>query len=169
MMSFIKTILVALLFLVTYATNAQVQIDYNGGSPQFQKIIELDSSKKATSIYKSALKWVTLYYKNPASVIQGQLENELIKGQGSSAASMGGMIPTYQPYTYNFAIEIKDSRVRVTVDNMSLGYIYIYKSDGTLRTNSQARAVLESLTTDANAFINSLTKHLTSPSPKSDW
>lgn len=169
-----KNLLLAFLCLACSQAFGQVEMIYKDGSAQFQKVIELDS-QKATDIYKAATKWVMSVYKNPEAVIKGQLENEMIKGQGSDNVDMPGMIKISTPYRYSFRIDVKDGKARITISDFVIGSgptytaeTYCVKNDGSWRTNVQATGIKSGLTEDANALFNSLQQYLSSQK-KEEW
>jgi hypothetical protein len=160
------SLLTAVLLLGFISSNAQVALDYNNGSAQFQKIIDLDSAT-ADDIYKSVNRWITLNFKNPEKVIQSTVENESVKGNGFKAKGVrlsDDKPAEYADLNYAFSIDIKGSRVKFVMNNMkaltksgtrSIEY-FIYKADGTERGSIPGINAKGSLTQLANSLISSL-------------
>lgn len=148
----------------------QVKVDYNGGAPQYQKVIEVEG-KTAADLYKACNKWVAVTYKNAAAVVAAQVENEMIKGNGASVngVKIGALV--YATLDYSFTIDIKDGKVRYTANPGRVGdYLfstYVFKNDGSIRGNSQAQNILTSVDGIINGLISSLESHFSKP--KDDW
>jgi hypothetical protein len=106
-------------------------------------------------------------------VITAKIDNELVKGRGAVVKGVnisGGVRSNLQ---YIFTIDVKDEKIRYTMNNMQVGTYaietYLYKSDGSMRTNAQANAIDESVTDIARALIISLENQIKLPSKKDDW
>jgi hypothetical protein len=159
------SLLTSVLLLGFIVSNAQVTLDYNNGSAQFQKIIDMDSVT-SDDIYKSVNRWITLNFKNPEKVIQSKVENESVKGSSFKAKGvrLSEQPAEYADLTYAFSIDIKGSRVKFVMNTMkaitksgtrSIEY-FVYKPDGTERGSVPGINVKGSLTQLANSLISSL-------------
>jgi hypothetical protein len=171
-----KHTLAAILFMLAINASAQVEMTYADGGAQFQQVIEAEG-KAAADLYKSVIRWVNVAYKNPESVISAQLENELVKGNGAGDVIMPGIMPVNYTYRYHFTIDIKDGKVRITVNDMKIltnsGTFavesYIFKSDGSKRTNNQAKGIESDITSDMTVLFASLKQGIMNPDKKDDW
>jgi hypothetical protein len=162
-------LIISALFFGFTGSNAQVTLDYNNGSAQFQKIIELDSASSA-DLYKSVNRWITLNFKDPEKVIQSKVENQSVRGNGFKAKGvrLSETPAEYVDLKYSFSVDIKEGRVRFVMHTMKAlsktGTIsvesYIYKSDGTERGSVQGTNAKGSLTQLANSLISLLENSL---------
>lgn len=164
-----SSLLLSALLFVLIGSNAQVVLDYNNGTAQFQTIMEFDTLPPA-DLYKSVNRWITLNFKNPEKVIQSQVENENLRGIGFKAKGVriSDTPLEYADLTYAFSVDIKDGRVRFVMNNMkaitksgtrSIEY-FVYKADGTERGSHPGINVKGSLTKLANSLISSLQSSL---------
>lgn len=173
-------LLTSALFLGFIGSNAQMVLDYNRGSSQFQKIIEMDSividsvttiAATPADLYRSVNRWIKLNFKEPEKVIQSSVENEVVRGNGFKAKGvrLSEIPPEYVDLRYSFTVEIKEGgRVRFVMHSMkalpktgTLGVeFYIYKTDGKERGSPQSTNAKASLTQLANSLISSLENSL---------
>jgi uncharacterized protein involved in exopolysaccharide biosynthesis len=163
---------ILLLLLISGTAFSQVKIDYVNGQAVVQHIIDAPD-KSAQVLYEAVNRWVVERYVNPENVITAKIDNELVKGRGAVVKGVnisGGVRSNLQ---YIFTIDVKDEKIRYTMNNMQVGTYaietYLYKSDGSMRTNAQANAINESVTDIARALIISLENQMKLPSKKDDW
>jgi hypothetical protein len=172
-------LLTSALFLGFIGSYAQMVLDYNHGSAQFQKIIEIDSitidsitiAATPADLYKSVNRWIKLNFKEPDKVIQSSVENEVVRGNGFRAKGvrLSEIPPEHVDLKYSFTVEIKEGgRVRFVMHTMkalpktgALGVeFYIYKTDGKERGSPQSTNAKASLTQLANSLTSSLENSL---------
>jgi hypothetical protein len=143
----------------------------------FQKVIDVPG-KPVGDIYKSALKWISVSYKNPESVITSTIENDIITGRGSGIVVVPAVIFSHVPhYRYNFRIDVKDNKARITLSEFELvgtppeptGTLeYLLYKNGTPKTSRQALAIKEGISDDVDRTIFSLEQHLIGKTEKKD-
>lgn len=169
--------LLALVVAAGACASAQAQsIDCDGGKAQVRKIVEMPG-KDAAEVYRLAQRWVALAFHNKDKVVQTEVENELIRGDGyeSQRVKMAGA--SYD-LKYSFAIDVKDQKLRFTMYNMLTGYgggntefpveSYLCKPDGSFRNIPfQTKGVKESIETFSGQLIASLNNALAEK--KEDW
>ena len=164
---------ILLLLLIAAGANAQ-QLTCTNGVAQIQQIIPIDG-KTAPDIYKLATRWVAKNFHNKDKVIQSTIENELIRGDGyeDKVIKMG---LTSAGLKFTFTLDIKDGKMRFTIDNMKsivAGYApydvetYCCKKDGSLKTNYQANGIREDIEKFAARLIESFNK--TQNEKGDDW
>jgi len=141
------------LISVLFYSNANGQpVSVNeSGLMHAQKIFDF-SGKSSSEIYKQSKMWLNNYYKNPEAVLTGDIEDAAIKGRGhqSCGAVMKGLITTCFDLGYRFAIDIKDGKARMTINDFEVSTdqgaysaeTYCLKNNGEFRTNAQARAIV---------------------------
>lgn len=153
-----------LLTLIVMPSFAQIQMEYDNGA-KFQQVIDVDSAS-ASDLYKAVERWITKTYRNPEKVVKARLENEEIRGEGfSEKAIILSVFPSAKSnLTYAFKIEVKNNRIRYTMYDMRgemyAADTYIYKKDGTEKSNVQATHVKNSITEVAAFLIASLESSL---------
>lgn len=161
--------------LITLVAHAQVELENHQGIARMQKVIEV-AGRPAADLYAAAYKWLGKSFKNPDEVLKGHLEGEMLRGQGSDMVDVGGAVAVQNHYQFNFLIEVKDGRVRITLDQFVVGVgprysleTYLYKASGEERTNVQARTMKKDITADMNALISSLESYLVEGEKGDDW
>lgn len=163
-MKYLQIVLFALIPFVSLGQALEMKYNLETGGGEFQKVIEVPG-KSANELYNLALRWVTKTFKNPESVLQAKLENEMLRGEGQQkdAVTISKTPSVLAILKYEFKIEVKDSKVRILIYNMksissSGSYnveTYIYKKDCSERTNSQATNIKESITLFITGLISS--------------
>lgn len=73
--------------------------------------------KTQAELYKKALDWVSVTYKNPEKVIKAKIENEFIRIEGSSneIVCMNMMGKKFNPATYVIEISFKEGKYKFDV------------------------------------------------------
>ena len=176
-----KTIYLLIILLLSsiFMFSQDISLKYNPetGLAEFQEVISVDG-KSATELYNLAQKWVINTYRNPDEVIVGDIEGETIKGSGYQR---NVVVFTKTPraigdWKYSFKVDFKDNKARFTIFDMKCGTglfpieNYLYKSNGELRKNAQARNVLESITVEANTlYVSFKSAILQLDSNDTDW
>jgi hypothetical protein len=135
--------------------------------------------KTEPELYNMIERWFLSTYKNPDKAIKAKIPNESIRAQGfeSDAVKIAGLV--YSSLEYSLTVEIKQGKARFTLTNMNLvnddgtNYYfenYVYKKDGSERTNSQASNIKESTDRISNNLFSSLRTALLNPdAKKDDW
>jgi hypothetical protein len=112
-----KKILLAFLF-ITGLTNAQ-ETDFKFTKEGFTDYaVGTVPNKKASEMYKKALDWVSVTYKNPKEVIKAQIENDYIRIEGGKSnmlcvKSLG--ITLCNDARYQIEISFKDEKYKFDV------------------------------------------------------
>jgi len=139
------------------------QLSCESGSAQLQQVIPMEG-KSAADIYKLSTRWIAKNFHNKDKVIQSTIENELIRGDGYESKLIKLSLMTYTDLSYTFTIDIKEGKLRFTMNNMkSIGDVasysvetYCCKSDGQIRTNSQSQNLKKSIEEFTSKLIASL-------------
>lgn len=169
-----KTMLTTLLLIIHFSVIGQViKFNKETGLGQAQEIIESD--KKANELYDISLRWVMSAFNNPDQVITGKMENEMIKGNGySDGVKIAALMIV--GLKYHFTIDVKDNKVRITFTDFIVtakppySYeTYVFKNDGSERTNPQASNISASSNEIIRSLINSYKKSITEGIKKDDW
>ena len=157
--------LLFILLLTSASINAQeAEFTFNNEKGMTDFIVTNVEGKTAPEIYKKAIEWIKITYKNPDKVILSTIENEYIRFEGSSGSfysiNLGFMGKSYQQTKYEIEISIKDGRYKFDIigmenytspsqyssggwsenglfnANLTKEYLEksIYKKDGTLRS-----------------------------------
>lgn len=143
------------------------------GRSELQMVVSLDSMR-APDIYKLAHRWVAKSFHNKDKVIQSEVENEMISGNGYEQPFVKISALTYGDLSYSFTMEIKDGKLRLTLLNMITATrtssfkveVYCCKPGGTIRANSQSQNIKENIELYAKQLVNSL---LELRNKKDDW
>ena len=151
-------------------------ISCDGGQAKIQQVVEMQG-KSAAEIYKLAQRWVALSFHNKDRVIQTQVENELIRGDGYEPGQMKVAPGAYSDLKYSFSIEIKDNKLRFTMYDISVAdhgiasfpaESYLCKADGSFRSIPfQTKNVKASIETFYAQLMVSLNNALAEK--KEDW
>lgn len=154
-------------------------------------IVTKVENKSKEELYKKTVEWINTTYKNPTSVIKGQIKNEYIRIEGASNSLicinvLGGK--NYKNAKYQIEFSFKDGRYKLEVieikaywestqyttggwQNIELkdmkGY---YKKKGKIRSSFKHYPILipdyfNALNVSLKNFMNSKTI----PSKKDDW
>jgi hypothetical protein len=156
--------------LMMASVSAQVKLQFENGGGLYQKVIDVPG-KNAAELYAKVNRWIIEAYTNPEKVITAKIENETIKGSGATSVKIGAGVN--ESLTYTFTIDVKDARVRYSMNPNRVGTYafgtYVFKNDGTVRTNSQATNIVNSTDAHVNLLVSSLEKFLNEESKKDDW
>lgn len=192
MKKLLSSLVMVLLFIG--ATKAQeIEFTFNNERGMTDYIVIPFEGKTASEIYKKAMDWVKVTYKNPDKVILSTIENEYIRFEGSSQAlyAVSIMGKEYYDTKYQIEISIKDGRYKfdlIGMDNFfpsSPGFTgrwtangwfngntpketldnIIYKKDGSLKGGYK---YLNEVPTYFNNLNKSLVESITSTVKKSD-
>lgn len=147
--------------------------------------------KTQSELYKKAIDWVSVTYKNPKEVIKAQIENDYIRIQGASSTLVIFNVlgsKTYYDSRYQIEISFKDGKYKFDVIEIEFytspskygaggwGTLtltpadYMYNKKGEIKGNY--KYFPETLTTYFNSLNKELEAFLKSdaiPSKKSDW
>ncbi len=158
------TILLLLLSYLSYS-----QITYTNGDLQYQEVIEYPGQSKE-QVYSSVKKWINVTYSNPKEVISSDLKNEQIKGTG-----IGLHIITFNALSkislkYNFLIEIKEGKARVTYTSLHvLDSRYPFKAYTYKGSKQKTSKAAIRMTDEANSYLSSLTKSMIVQPNNENW
>jgi hypothetical protein len=129
--------------------------------------------KTAPEIYKKAIEWIKITYKNPDKVILSTIENEYIRFEGSSdsfySINIALMGKSYQQTKYQIEISIKDGRYKFDIIGME-NYISPSQysiggwSDNVL-FNGNLNFLLVFSENNSKTMVKSFAKSLKSPQP----
>ncbi len=129
-----------------------------------QKLLKSKLSRvKMQIIYRGVHDWIQRMYTNPSEVITGKIENEMFKGNGLISNAIH-FDYTSSNLKYFFIFDIRDNQISITYRDFEVstgsGYYsaetYLYKKNGSLKTNSKAISVKEGIEKEIGALINSL-------------
>lgn len=111
---------------ITSYTNAQeTEFTFNNERGMTDFVVTQVEGKTSAEIYKKAIEWIKVTYKNPDKVILSTIENEYIRFEGSSnniysVTNLG--MKTYLPTKYQIEITIKDGKYKF--DLMAMENLY---------------------------------------------
>lgn len=76
--------------------------------------------KTTAELYKKALQWFEVYYKNPSEVLKGKIENEYLRFQGAKKGLVTMNALGRHPYDGKYTVEIsfKDGKVKFDLINL---------------------------------------------------
>lgn len=119
--------------------------------------------KDVSTLYTSVKNWIQRIYKNPSDVIKGDIENEMIQGDGYAQNAIQFDISTSN-LKYHFHFEIKDNKISIVYSDFEIstgsGYYsaetYLYKKNGDLKENSKSISVKEGIEKEIGSLIKSL-------------
>jgi hypothetical protein len=168
-----------LAFVVALAACANVRaqaISCDGGQAKVQQVVEMPG-KSAEDIYKLAQRWVALSFHNKDKVVQTEIENELIRGDGYEPGRMKVAPGAHSDLKYSFSIEVKENKLRFTMYDMAVAdhgvasfpaETYLCKSDGSFRNipiqTKNVKASVEGLSAQLIASLHSALAE-----KKEDW
>ena len=178
-----KKIVLGLIMLTSFFTNAQeTEFTFTAEKGMTDFIITPIAGKTTSEIYKKAIEWIKLTFKNPDKVILSTIENEFIRFEGFSETlySYNAMGQHYEPTKYEIEISIKDGKYKFDLKSMqslasssstsSGGWYdvklfttamsqeelekgYVFKKDGTLRSSFK-------FANEVPTYFNNLNKSL---------
>ena len=117
-----KTIL-GLLMLVSFYSNAQeTEFTFTADKGMTDFIVTPAEGKTAPEIYKKAIDWIKVTFKNPDKVILSTIENEYVRFEGSSETlySYNSMGQHYFNTKYEIEISIKDGKYKFDLISMQI-------------------------------------------------
>lgn len=117
-----KKLLFLLVFISAFATAQETEFTFNNERGMTDFVVAKAEGKTASEIYKKAIEWINITYKNPDKVILSTIENEYIRFEGSSSSfysiNLGIMGKSYQQTKYQIEISIKDGRYKFDIIGM---------------------------------------------------
>lgn len=149
------------------------------------------SGKTQSELYKKAIDWVAVTYKNPKEVIKAQIENDYIRIQGATSTMVVFSImgsKSYYDARYQVEISFKDGKYKFDLIEIEYytpaskygaggwSYLvlspldYMYNKKGELKGNF--KLIPDNVINHFNALnkdLESFLKSDTIPSKKSDW
>lgn len=177
-----------LLYLLLFTTTCFAQIEVTPNGLEFEEygdflVIEADTTS-ASELYKRALKYVEMNYKDPDEVYKGQVEEEYLKIETfkpnlTTANNSGVKLPI--DARYFIEMRFKDGRVRYEITGLSMtaqnggrplnfsGSIWkgypIYNKKGELRLEESKKDIEDYF----NSELLGIKKILWGESPVDDW
>jgi hypothetical protein len=178
-----KKIILGLLMAVSFYSNAQeTEFTFTAEKGMTDYIATPIEGKTALEIYKKAIEWIKVTFKNPDKVILSTIENEFIRFEGFSETlySYNAMGQHYEPTKYVIEISIKDGKYKFDLKSMQslasssstsaggwydvifftttmgqaeLEKAYVFKKDGTLRSSFK-------FANEVPTYFNNLNKSL---------
>ena len=167
-----KKIVFGLFMLMSFYSNAQeTEFTFTAEKGMTDFIITPVEGKTASEIYKKAIEWIKVTFKNPDKVILSTTENEYVRFEGSSDSfyAMNPISKIYVPVKYQIEISIKDGKYKFDYIDMTiiengtkipyfsakskeeLEPYPIFKKDGTLRSTYK-------YFTEVPIYLNNLNK-----------
>lgn len=117
-----KKLLFILLSISAFATAQETEFTFNNERGMSDFIVMNVEGKTAPEIYKKAIEWIKITYKNPDKVILSTIENEYIRFEGSSSSFYSINVPlmgkSYQQTKYQIEISVKDGRYKFDIIGM---------------------------------------------------
>jgi hypothetical protein len=117
-----KKLLFILLSISASVAAQETEFTFNNERGMTDFVVANVEGKTAPEIYKKAIEWIKITYKNPDKVILSTIENEYIRFEGSSGSfysiNLGFMGKSYQQTKYQIEISIKDGRYKFDIIGM---------------------------------------------------
>lgn len=105
-------------------------VSLDGNHIVLHGIVKVDSASIST-IHDGIIKWISLTYKNPQSVIKSDLPSTIV---------IEGFIPTsHFEHIARVVFEIKEGRYRWTIDNIQFYSETLARAGGDLKTEIEAQ------------------------------
>lgn len=172
-----------LLFFIGTTKGQETEFTFNNERGMTDFVVTQVEGKTSAEIYKKAIEWIKVTYKNPDKVILSTIENEYIRFEGSSNTIYSITVlgaKTYYPTKYEIEITIKDGKYKfdlIAMENLLPANQYsiggwnanpmfnsnlkkeilekaFYKKDGTLRSTQKDNII------GVPVYFNSLNKSL---------
>lgn len=136
-----------------------------------ENIIKVDSLK-ADQIYANSLKWVNQTFKNPDIILKSKIPGELIRIRSFwKIPSKGVFGSTTLQLSYTMQIDIKDGKVRITVNDLKgldrFVYSACFKGSGEKRETNESQRFFNDIEDYTAKFLNDLIESL--KGKKEDW
>ena len=98
-------------------------------------VITQCEGKTQSELYKKALDWVSVTFKNPKEVIKAQIENDYIRIEGSSKnlVCFNAMGKSCNTAKYNIEISFKDGKYKSILDGNHRAYKAIKNKNKTIK------------------------------------
>lgn len=172
-----KKTVIGLMMLLSYYSNAQeTEYTFTAEKGMTEFIVTPVEGKTASEIYKKAIEWIKVTFKNPDKVILSTIENEFIRLEGFSETlySYNAMGQYFTPSKFQIEISIKDGKYKFDLVGLQelvdanwrevsfftskttqeeLEKAYIFKKDGTLRSTYK-------FANEVPTYFNNLNKSL---------
>lgn len=178
-----KKIFIGFLIIISYYSNAQeTEFTFTAEKGMTDFVVTPVEGKTAPEIYKKAIEWIKVTFKNPDKVLLSTIENEFIRFEGYSETlySYNAMGQHYEPTKYEIEISIKDGKYKFDLKSMQslasssstsaggwydvkfftttmgqeeLEKAYVFKKDGTLRSSFK-------FANEVPVYFNNLNKSL---------
>ncbi|PKP13231.1 MAG: hypothetical protein CVU08_06495 [Bacteroidetes bacterium HGW-Bacteroidetes-3] len=144
------------------------------------KITEIQD-KTEQEIYKAVLDWTSYTFRNTESVIQAQVENEMIRLNGISSGVLDGPMGFNYGLGYTIQIEIKPNKLRFRVYDLNMigvdaartktpMELTLLKRNGKKRSSTNFEKYKIDSDNEINRIYKSLYESITNDKKeKSDW
>lgn len=177
-----KKIIVALLFgFLGFAQETEFKFSKEGFT---DFVVTEVPGKTQSELYKKAIDWVAVTYKNPKEVIKAQIENDYIRitGFSDNLLLFNAMGKKYYSSDYTIEISFKDGKYKFDVTSVNLlgtnsePKMELQNMDEYYKSNGQIKSTYKYFPDTFPKFFNDLNKELEAflksdsiPSKKSDW
>jgi len=144
------------------------------------------AGKTQQELFKKAIDWVSVTYKNPKEVIKAQIDNDYIRVEGYKEGIMAGSFGMKFPITYTIEISFKDGKYKFDLTSIkyfagppATGYYKEYDIVDTskhYKKSGEVRAIYKEDHENFSKHFNDLNKNLeaflksdTIPSKNDKW
>ena len=127
-----KNIFLLIVFVSSLINAQETQFSFDNLKGMTDFVITPVEGKNSSEIYKKALEWIKMTYKNPDKVILSTIENEYIRFEGSSASfySVGVFGDNYRNAKYQIEISIKDNKYKFDIISLQVYWDSTSRSAG---------------------------------------
>ena len=140
--------------------------------------------KTQSELYKKAIDWVAVTYKNPKEVIKAQIENDYIRitGVSDNLLLFNAMGKKYYSADYTIEISFKDGKYKFDVTSVNLlgtnsePKMELQNMNEYYKSNGEIKSTYKYFPDTFPKFFNDLNKELEAflksdaiPSKKNDW
>jgi hypothetical protein len=158
-----KKLLFILLSISASVAAQETEFTFNNERGMTDFVVTNVEGKTAPEIYKKAIEWIKVTFKNPDKVLLSTIENEYVRFEGFSETlySYNALGQHYEPTKFEIEISIKDGKYKFDLIGMQslaassatsaggwydvkffttpmnqedLEKAYVFKKDGTLRS-----------------------------------
>ncbi|WP_336689372.1 MULTISPECIES: DUF4468 domain-containing protein [unclassified Chryseobacterium] len=136
-----------------------------------ENVIKIDSLT-SDQIYKNSIKWVNRTFKNPDIVLKSQIPGELVRIHSVwKIPSKGVFGNTILQLSYSMQVDIKDGRVRITVNDLKgvdrFVYSACFRGSGEKRQTNESQRFFNDIETYTADFLNNFIESL--KGKKEEW
>jgi hypothetical protein len=115
-----KKSLLLILFIAGFANAQETEFTFTSEKGMTDYVVINVEGKTAPEIYKKAMDWIKVTYKNPDKVVLSTIENEYIRFEGVSSAlyALNIMGKKYYDAKYQIEISTKDGKYKCDLISM---------------------------------------------------